>query len=316
MSCARAQGSWKRSWDCGYQAIIWRTYKDDGFDDFHVERELEVGFVLYPQKHVDKVLVHAAAAAAGGHPLLVLLDDAVDDPEHGVVALMGAAHDAAEPADEAGRRPQVGRVEPGGELDGAVERPQEHVAALEPVAHHGAHRGVRDERRQPRVHLHHRARRRRLGARTQRGGDLLLADGAEGLDAARAEELDGADLPELAPVVAVGREDDVPAVVEDHAQGGAKRPRRERQVVGLHHLARRLPGRDHNRGHLADPEQHHRPVAPRKVAHGAVRELARDVVQAADDRQLPRPRRQPQAMAVSRGAELALREHDEQRHEG
>jgi hypothetical protein len=113
-------------------------------------------------------------------------------------------------------------------------------------------------------------------------------------------------------VIAVRREDDVPAAVGEHAHGGAERPRREHQVVRLHHLAGALSGRHHHHGHLADPEQHDGPVAARQVPHGTVRELTRDVEQAADEGQLPRARWQPKPMG---GAALALREHDEQRRE-
>ena len=297
-----------------------RTYKDDGFKHVHVERDLEVAILVYLEQHVEKVLAGlAGAGAVAVHPLQVLLDDAVEDPEHRVAALLRAPHGAAELADDAGGRPQVRRVEPRREPDGAVELPQEHVAVPAPVAHHGAHRGVGHQRRQPRAHLHG-ARLLLLragggGAVPQHGRHLLLADGAEGQHPARAQELRDGELPELAPVLPVGREDDVPAVVGEHAHGGAQRPRRERGVVRLHHLARRLPGRDHQRGHLADAEQHHRPVATRQVTHRAVRELAREVVHAADQRQLPRPRRKTQAVAV-RPAAPALREHDEQqRHQ-
>nr|CAB3461234.1 unnamed protein product [Digitaria exilis] len=243
----------------------------------------------------------------------VLLDDAIKDPVHRVAAPLGAPHGAAEPSDEPRRRPQVRRVEPCHELDGASELPQEHVTVLAPVAHHDSRRGVGDQRGQPRAHLDDAAGARRgRGARAQQRGDLLLADGAEREDAARAEELGDGDLAEVAPVVTVGREDDATGAVAEHGHGGAQRPRRERDVVRLHHLARRLTGRDHQRGHLADPEQHHRPVATGQVTHGAVRELAGDVVHAADDRQLPGPRGETQAMAVG---PPALGDHHQQRHE-
>nr|CAB3464992.1 unnamed protein product [Digitaria exilis] len=270
-------------------------------------------FLLYLEQHVEKVLVLAGTAAVDLHQ--VLLDDAIKDPVHRVAAPLGAPHGAAEPSDEPGRRPQVRRVEPGHELDGASELPQEHVTVLAPVAHHDPRRGVGDQRGQPRAHLDDAAGARRRGARgarTEQRGDLLLADGAEREDAARAEELGDGDLAEVAPVVAVGREDDATGAVAEHGHGGAQRPRRERDVVRLHHLARGLTGRDHQRGHLADPEQHHRPVATGQVTHGAVRELAGDVVHAADERQLPGPRGEAQAMAVG---PPALGDHHEQRHE-
>ena len=122
-----------------------------------------------------------------------------------------------------------------------------------------------------------RALRFRGGGRGRRDGaeqapGLVLADGAEGLDAAGAEELLGAHAPELAPVVAVGREEDALGALEPEARHGAHGPRRERRVVGPHDLARRRRGGRHHDGDLAEPEQHERAVAPRQVAHHAVRE--------------------------------------------
>jgi hypothetical protein len=45
------------------------------------------------------------------------------------------------------------------------------------------------------VHLHGALGRRRLADLAEHGGDLLLADAAEGEDAARGEELHDGDLP-------------------------------------------------------------------------------------------------------------------------
>ncbi|KAG2577066.1 hypothetical protein PVAP13_6NG075030 [Panicum virgatum] len=286
------------------------AYSDGDFDDVRVEGDRQLTILLHLEQHVEEVFDIAAAAAA--HPLQVLLDDAVEDPEGGVKDLLAAAHGAAEPADDPGGRPQVGRVEPGREHDGAVEHVLEGLAVLEPVAHRGAHRDVRDERGQLLAHVRGAGARRRGGARAQHGGDLLLADGAEGEDAARAEELVDGDPAELPPVGPVGRHDDAPAAVGERPHGGAQRPRREHRVVRPHHLPRRLPGRHHQRGHLADPEQHERPVAPREVAHRVVRELADHVVQAADDRQLPWPGRQPQTLLERHRGAPALGEHGEQ----
>jgi len=49
--------------------------------------------------------------------------------------------------------------------------------------------------------------------------------------------------------------------------------------------------RGHHDGELAHAEQHERAVPEGEVAHGMVRERADEVVQAADDRQPPWPRR-------------------------
>jgi hypothetical protein len=81
---------------------------------------------------VQKVLGLAGATV---HSLQVF----TADPEHRVPTLLGAAHGTAKPTDEPGRRPQVGWVEPGRELDGTVERPQEHVAVLATVADRERH---------------------------------------------------------------------------------------------------------------------------------------------------------------------------------
>jgi hypothetical protein len=243
---------------------------------------------------VQKVLGLAGATV---HSLQVF----TADPEHRVPTLLGAAHGTAKPTDEPGRRPQVGWVEPGRELDGTVERPQGHVAVLATVADRERHAPWCPPRARP-------------AARAQHGADLLLADGTEGEDPALAEKLRDGDLAELAPVVPVRREDNVPAAAGEHADCGAQWPRRERRVVRLHHLARRLPGRHHQRGHLAVPEQHHAAVAPRQVPHRLVRELTHEVVQGADDRKLPRPRRQPQPVLLHLRRAPALVEDDEQQH--
>jgi hypothetical protein len=123
--------------------------------------------------------------------------------------------------------------------------------------------------------------------------DLLLPDVPEGEHALRAEDLGGAELAELAPVLAGRREDDVrPAVEHDLA---AEKPGAggEVGVVRLEDLARHLPRRDdHERG-LAELEHHERAVGAGEVPERAVREHVHQVVHAADHRQLPRPRREP-----------------------
>uniref|UniRef100_R7W4C9 Uncharacterized protein n=1 Tax=Aegilops tauschii TaxID=37682 RepID=R7W4C9_AEGTA len=102
-------------------------------------------------------------------------------------------------------------LNPRDEPDGAFELPEKHVAATAPVANHDAQRAVGHERGQPRVHVDHGAAVPGGCDGPEHGGDLLLPDGAEGEDAARGEELGDGDAAHLAPVIAVGREDDVPA---------------------------------------------------------------------------------------------------------
>jgi hypothetical protein len=150
---------------------------------------------------------------------------------------------------------------------------------------------------------------------TRPGGDeardLVLPHGAERPDAARAEQLEDAELAEPAPPVAVGHEDQAlraPALRHD-PHGGALRPRGERGVVRPQDLARRSRGRGHHHGHLAQLEVHERRVQPaREVGQRAVRErLAEEVVQAADHRKPPRAGRQPDLpLAVIVGAALPL----------
>jgi hypothetical protein len=68
-------------------------------------------------------------------------------------------------------------------------------------------------------------------------------------------------------------------------------PGGKRDVVGLHDLPRGLGRGGHNDGELTHAEQHKWAVPEGEVPHGAVRERADEVMQAADDRQLPWPRR-------------------------
>lgn len=69
--------------------------------------------------------------------------------------------------------------------------------------------------------------------------------------------------------------------------------------MGLGHLARGLRGGGDDDAELAEAEQHERAVAAGEVAHRAVRERARDVVEVADDRERPRRRREPAASAAA-----------------
>jgi hypothetical protein len=82
--------------------------------------------------------------------------------------------------------------------------------------------------------------------------------------------------------------------------------------VGPHDLARRGGGRGHHDGHLAEPEQHERAVAPGQVPHGAVRERAGEVVQVADDGERPRARREPERPRPAAWRSCALFGEEEQ----
>ena len=99
-------------------------------------------------------------------------------------------------------------------------------------------------------------------------------------------------------MVAVGREDDphpVPRV--ELVDARAARALLEGGVA--EDLPRVAGGGDDDELALADPEQHERPVAQGEVAHGAVWELAQEVVQAADDQQLPWSGGQPRAWLLA-----------------
>lgn len=61
-----------------------------------------------------------------------------------------------------------------------------------------------------------------------------------------------------------------------------------------------LIGRVENASSITHPEQHDRTMAASEVTHRTVRKLAGDVVQVADDRQLPWPRRKPQLAHVQK----------------
>ncbi|KAB8086184.1 hypothetical protein EE612_009347 [Oryza sativa] len=204
--------------------------KDDGFDIAHGERHLEAPILLNPEKHIDEVLV--VVHGAGGPPLLVLPQSALYQLEVLAVVRLRPPRRAADEAGQLRRREQVAEAEPGGDLNRLGETLQELVPPLEPVADDGAHRRVGDERRDPLADVHG-LRRRGGGDGGDEAADLVLPDAAERLDAARAEELHHGDLAELPPQRAVGREHQPNAVAHQDADGGAPRPRRERDVVRL-----------------------------------------------------------------------------------
>ncbi|BAS77341.1 Os02g0184800, partial [Oryza sativa Japonica Group] len=275
--------------------------KDNGFDIAHGEGHLEAPFLLNPEKHIDEVLV--VVHGAGGPPLLVLPESALYQPEVLAVVRLRPPRRAADEAGQPRRREQVAEAEPGGYPVPLGETLQEFVPLLEPVAHDGAHRRVGDERRDPLADVHGLAGLRR-GDGGDEAADLVLPDAAERLDAARAEELHHGDLAELPPQRAVGREHQPDAVAHHDADGGAPRPRRERDVVRLGDLPGSVGGRGDDDAKLAEPERHERRVVPaRQVGHGAVDERAahRDLVEVADDRQPPRPRRKPRLAGAITG---------------
>ena len=91
----------------------------------------------------------------------------------------------------------------------------------------------------------------------------------------------------------VGGADDVLAAAADGLEGDAQVAVAEGEVVGPHHLPGSLGGGDHQRGHGAEAEHHEGPVGSGHLAQRPVRQVAEarqeEVVQAADERQLPWP---------------------------
>jgi len=227
------------------------------------------------------------------------MDDALDDPVDVLLAPCHVPRGGAEPASEPRGRVQVGQVEPAGEPHGLIELVQELVPVPAPPADGRAHDDV----------VYHAADGLAevdgLAAAAALAGDgaeearyLLLPDGAEGEHAALVEELEHAHLAELAPAVVVVGEDDVLAAAADDVEGGAQVAAAEGDVVRPHHLPGGLGGGDHQRRNGAEAEQHERPVRRGQLAQCLVRQQAADearqeeVVQAADERQLPWPRRE------------------------
>lgn len=117
--------------------------------------------------------------------------------------------------------------------------------------------------------------------------------GSERLDAACAEQLEDADLAQVAPVAPIGVEGDVGHVVEDDLGGHEAGPGGEDEVVGVQHLLGGLEGRDDDVVDLpeAQAEEVGR-VLSGQVTQGAVlRPPAEELVHVADDRELPWGRR-------------------------
>jgi hypothetical protein len=122
---------------------------------------------------------------------------------------------------------------------------------------------------------------------------LLLPDVTKREHALGAQDLGGAELAELAPVVAGGGEEDVDPLIADDLAGEELGACGEVGVVRPEHGARRLLGRGDDERRLAELQHHERAVDVRQVPQRPVRQHVHEVVHAADDGQLPRPWRQP-----------------------
>jgi len=177
-------------------------------------------------------------------------------------------------------------------------RSRRRSALLQPPAHDGAHRRVGDVHGDQLAEVDEWCRRRGRDDGLDEPGRLLLSHGPERPDAPGAEQLHDADLAELPPVVAVRSHHDSRAVPGEDPGAQGHWPRREDGVVGLHELlcgVRR--GCDDHRD-LAELEEHERAVPERQVSQGAVNEGATEVVDAADDGELPWAWRKPKSMAT------------------
>ena len=118
---------------------------------------------------------------------------------------------------------------------------------------------------------------------------LLAQCRAEREHASGAEELDGADLAELAPLGAVGREEDaLGARLDGEAGHAAEVAGGEVDVVGDHELTRGVCGGGDDDGQAAEAEKQERAVALRQVTQGAVRQVPRQVEEVAEQRERPR----------------------------
>ena len=113
-------------------------------------------------------------------------------------------------------------------------------------------------------------------------GDLISADGGEGADASRAEELHDADLAHLAPVVAVGAEGDVAVVVPEDLDADGVGAVGVAGVVLLEHFAGEVAGGDDDGVDFAELEAHEGAVLLGEVGDGAEGEGGEEV-HVADD---------------------------------
>uniref|UniRef100_A0A804PGI3 Uncharacterized protein n=1 Tax=Zea mays TaxID=4577 RepID=A0A804PGI3_MAIZE len=316
----RAHGLTHEAHRCIAVGVGSSTYENDGLDHSHGEWHLQASFLLYPKKHIHQILLHDALCICGHGcpPLLVLLDGVVHQLEHLAVVYRRPASRAADEARQPRRREQIAEAEPGADLHSLRDVLQELVPPLEPVADHGAHGRVVHELGDPLAEVHGLAPRGVLRDGSHEAADLLLPDAAERLHAAGAEQLQDADLAELPPQGAVARERQALPIRHHHLHRRAPRPRGEVGVVRLQDLPSSVGRRRDHDGDLTELEVDEGRLEPvRDVSHGTVRERAADeqVVEAADHRQTPWARRQPQAIVVVSPLELQEQEGKEGQEE-
>ncbi|BAS86310.1 Os03g0741525, partial [Oryza sativa Japonica Group] len=250
--------------------------------------------------HVDEVLVGVLIIGGTAVVDLVaadappLVDDLLQDGVDRLVDAAEAALHAGDRGERGGpRREEVGDFEAARQPDAGLDGGHELRRALPLPPERRARHDVVGRAVEQHAQVHRRRRRRRGADLLHPRRHLVLPDVAEGEDALGAEDLGGAELAELAPVVAGGGEEDVGPAVADDLAGEEPGPGGEVGVVGLEHRARRPPRRRHHHRRLAEPQHHQRAVHAGQVTHRAVRQRVHEVVHAADHRQPPWPRRRP-----------------------
>lgn len=283
--------------------------------------EIKATFLLYPQENINQVVLvsNAFTGSDNRFPLLVLLDGAVHELSDLAVERPRLPHRAADGAQQPRRREHVADAHAGLYLvQPNVQHLEELVPSPEALAHDGAQRRVGDERRHPLGDVHGGLLAGQLGRGGGDGGDeaggLVLADGAERTHARGAEQLGAADPADVPPPVTVRREGDPEALVRGGPYGQGQGPRRERGVVRPQNLPRRVAGREHHGGDLTELEVHDGGVVPaREVRQGAVNGKLREeeLVEVADDRKTPWPRREPRRQRRFPAGLLVLRPEEQ-----
>ena len=141
------------------------------------------------------------------------------------------------------------------------------------------------------------------------GGDLVLADGSERLEAALREELEVAELAHLDVVRAVVGPDEVLAAAAEPLRRAVPAAVGEVLVVGLEHLLCQLRRGHHHRGRGAEPHRHDGPVPARPLLVAPAPHRTH-VEQVAHHGPPPRPRGQ---LAVEEPVQEEQRDGDEGR---
>jgi hypothetical protein len=296
------------------------TYKDYGLDVVLGEGEGATRILPEVDEDVDEV-----ATVLGRQRALrvqVLLDDRLEEgvelPEDPLAAGGEAGEAVDEAADRSGKQVLGGGARAGEHVHDVVERVLEApvlgelVAAVDAAERHRADDPV-GEAQDVLVQRHRLPFRAVQGARQPL--HLVAARVPRRPDAARAEELNGEELARLAPVGAVGREGHVLEVVGEPPRARGDGPRAAVDVVGPERLPRRLRRRQHHGRRPAEPQPHHRPVDPRQVAQGPVRQRA-ELVQVAQEGHRGGPRWQLDGPFPGRRAAAAPPPAPRQQQEG